>query len=186
MMDTGVKLKHSSPLFINWTKKSMENSLIPEVQIISDHFNAIRTLLRRGSQADVASSGLTAQQINLLRELSFRNGPTLRELCERMGLAHSTVSGIVDRLEQKQCVERRLDLEDRRYTRIYLSKQITDYINHLRPSQRASLLSGAIEHAQPEEREIIRKGLALLEALIEKELDQDQTVRASDFQTPER
>jgi MarR family transcriptional regulator, organic hydroperoxide resistance regulator len=140
----------------------MNDDLSSEVQIITDHLNAIRAILRRGSQADMSASGLTAPQVNLLRALSFLDGSTLKQLSERLHLAHSTISGMVDRLEQKKLVERQVDAQDKRYTRIYLGREVRDYLNHTMPSNRASLLVEALTKAQPAEREQILGGLETL------------------------
>jgi DNA-binding MarR family transcriptional regulator len=51
-----------------------------------------------------------------------------------MGLAHSTVSGIVDRLEHKKLVHRQLDLQDRRYIRICLNQAVREYMTYQSPS----------------------------------------------------
>jgi len=144
----------------------MNEKLVIEVQAITNYFNSIHAILRRGSQTDIAGSGLTAQQVNLLRILAFTDGLTLKQISERMSLAHSTVSGIVDRLEKKGIVERRLDAIDKRYTRIFLGKKILDYLNHVVPSQRANLLMGALEHATESERTLIIDGLTTLQRLL--------------------
>jgi len=86
--------------------------------------DAIRTMLKRSGLADIATSGLPPQQINLIKELTRQDGLTLNELSARMGLAHSTISGIVDRLEHKKLVHRRPDPQNRRYIRICLDQAV--------------------------------------------------------------
>jgi MarR family transcriptional regulator, organic hydroperoxide resistance regulator len=140
-----------------------------DAETITDHLNSIRALLRQGEQAKIGSIGLPAQQVALLRELSFLDGQPLKELSQRLGLAHSTVSGIVDRLEKKDLVERRPDPEDRRFTRIHLTNAVQQYLNNELRSKRASRLTAVLENTQPEERADILKGLALLRRLLEKE-----------------
>jgi DNA-binding MarR family transcriptional regulator len=144
----------------------MNEKIAVEVQLITDYFNSIHAILRRGTQTDIAGSGLTSQQVNLLRILAFSDGLTLKQISERMSLAHSTVSGIVDRLEKKDVVERRLDAIDKRFTRIFLGKKILDYLNHIMPSQRANLLMGAMELAKESERALIIDGLTTLQQLL--------------------
>ena len=83
--------------------------LAPRVQLIAASFNVIHAILRRGQQRDIAAIGLTGPQVSLLQTLAISDGLTLKQLSERLGLAHSTVSGIVDRLERKAMVSRRPD-----------------------------------------------------------------------------
>ncbi len=147
----------------------MDETLSDLVQTVTDHFYAIRSMIRRSGQADLAESGLTPQQGVLLKELSEQDGLTLNELCARMGLVHSTVSGIVDRLAKKALVERRTDSMDRRYVRIYLSQTVTEYMSYHAPSRRTNLLVGAVQSAQPAERQLIVDGLAALRRLMEEQ-----------------
>ncbi len=147
----------------------MDENLAQVVQSVTNDLNAIRSMIRRSGQADLASSGLTPQQGSLIEELTRQDGQTLNELCSRMGLAHSTVSGIVDRLAKKGLVERRADPKDRRYVRIHLNQMVGEYISYQLPSQRANLLVGAVQQAQPSERRIILDGLAALRRLMEKQ-----------------
>lgn len=143
---------------------------MPEIQEIVDHFNAIRAVIRRSGQADLASSGLTLQQANAIEVLSREDGLTLTQLSQRMALAHSTVSGIVDRLAKKNLLHRRSDSNDRRRARIYLDENVTAYINYHIPSRRTNWMVGALSHAAPAERQLIREGLATLHRLMEMEM----------------
>lgn len=64
------------------------------------------------------SSGLTVPQTLLMGIVFHHPGLTLTELSRLMGLANSTVSGIVDRLERDGLLERVPDLADRRIFRV--------------------------------------------------------------------
>ena len=149
----------------------MNEKILVEAQVITDYFNAIHGMLRRRTAVDIADSGLTAQQVNLLRILATTDGLTLKQISERMSLAHSTVSGIVDRLEQRKVVERRLDEKDKRFSHIYLGKEIQDYLKHIRPSQRSNLLVGALELANEAERQVIMEGMAVLHRLLSLKIE---------------
>ena len=142
--------------------------LAVRAQLIAASFNVIHAILRRGQRQDIAAIGLTGPQVSLLQTLAISDGLTLKQLSERMGLAHSTVSGIVDRLEQKALVSRRLDEDDKRCTRVFLGKQILDYLNHARPSHRADVVMRALELADEAERQQIVDGLTTLRRLLEQ------------------
>jgi len=156
----------------------MNKSLVKEAEVITDSFNEIHALLRRSSQRDIAGIGLTAPQVDLLRQLSLNDGLTLTQLSERLSLAHSTVSGIVDRLERKQLVERRPDQQDRRIRCIYLGQPVRAYLQHQVTSARANLLIGALQDAQPTDRAQIIAGLATLARLLRRRGEQNS---AKDF-----
>ena len=151
----------------------MNKSLVKEAEVITDSFNEIHALLRRSSQRDIAGIGLTAPQVDLLRQLSLNDGLTLTQLSERLSLAHSTVSGIVDRLERKQLIERRTDQQDRRIRCIYLGQPVRAYLQHHVSSARANLLIGALQRAQPTDRAQIIAGLATLARLLRRREEQN-------------
>jgi DNA-binding MarR family transcriptional regulator len=147
----------------------MEDQSEQEIREIIRYFNTIRAEIRRSAQADLASSGLTPQQARVLEELSNEDGLTITQLSQRMELAHSTVSGIVDRLEKKHLLQRRQEPRDRRYARIYLDRKVIEYLNYNLPSSRAGLLVGALRRAAPAKRALILAGMAELRRLIDEE-----------------
>ncbi len=53
-------------------------------------------------------------------------GLSLSELSRRMGLAHSTVSGIVTRLERRGLLRRTTRPDDRRFVAIELTQPVQD------------------------------------------------------------
>ena len=70
-------------------------------QEIEDHVRAVRQILRQPVEAEFARGNLTAPQRSVMQALFHGGGLSLKELSRRVGLAHSTVSGIVDRLEKR-------------------------------------------------------------------------------------
>src|SRR5271165_509333 len=103
-------------------------ALLHQAEAILRHMEAIRAILDSAEQQDIATSGLTLPQIAVLRQLVVADGLSLKELSERLGLAHSTVSGIVDRLERREFLHRRPDPQDKRFTRLYIDPRVTAYV----------------------------------------------------------
>lgn len=128
---------------------------------------ALYRLLRRPFDADAASSGLTVPQITVLEELANEDGLSLKELSRRLSLSHSTVSGIIDRLEKRELVQRTADEQDRRSSRIMLSPSVQAYIREAVPSRRLGPLLRALEEMSPEARRTILTGLRTLRELME-------------------
>jgi len=71
----------------------------------------------------VESLGLTAVQAMVLNFLREEDNVLSRELGERTGLDSATLTGILDRLEKMDLVERRRNQEDRRSISILLSEK---------------------------------------------------------------
>lgn len=85
---------------------------------------AIRTLVRRFSlaeRADVACCGMTVAQAATLEALTDSDGLRLGELGRRLGIAPSTLSRNLDRLEDREFVVRGPDPDDRRALRASLT-----------------------------------------------------------------
>src|SRR5689334_18601946 len=106
-----------------------DEALLHEAEAIAKYLRDIRSILTRSQDMDIAGMSLTAPQVVVIRELVTSPGMSLKELSKRVGLAHSTVSGIVDRLERDSLVYRQVDPEDKRITRIYVTQMVLDYTN---------------------------------------------------------
>ena len=86
-------------------------------------FNLSRAVRRIQNyyQRRLAPVGLTAPQFFVLNALWGQDGLNFRDLAERVGLDGSTLTGMIDRLEKNDLVERRPDVEDRRSVRLHLT-----------------------------------------------------------------
>jgi DNA-binding MarR family transcriptional regulator len=102
-----------------------------------------------------------------MRVLFHGGGLSLKELSRRVGLAHSTVSGIVDRLEQRGLVRRRPQPADGRASIIEVSKRVTDFMRERYPAMVADPMEAALRRAKPAERAAILQGLRTLRRIVE-------------------
>jgi DNA-binding MarR family transcriptional regulator len=93
-------------------------------------------------------------------------GLSLSALSTRMGLAHSTTSGIVDRLERLGLVRRVPRPDDRRFAIVQLADAVSAWVRDDLPSRKSAPLSAALRRATSEERTAIREGIATLERLL--------------------
>ena len=142
-----------------------ERRLVEDAQEIVAHLRTLRRDVLR-TAADIGRSGLTGPQISV-QALLVVNGPmTVGELGRDLGLSHSTVSGIVDRLEARGLVERTADSADRRYTRIAVTRAVERYMEEITSAPTARLVT-ALRAATPDERQQVRQGLALLRRLLD-------------------
>lgn len=127
----------------------------------------IRQELRRPVNEEFAKGGLTGPQRNIMQGLFHSDGQSLKELTAHVGLAHSTVSGIVDRLERRGLVERRTDSADRRHTRIVVSGVVRDFMQNKYPIIAADPLLKVFRRASEAQRESILSGIRTLRLLLE-------------------
>jgi DNA-binding MarR family transcriptional regulator len=136
-------------------------------QDIERDLRAIREIIRRPLEAEVARGNLTGPQQSVLRALVLSEGMSLKELSAQLGLAHSTVSGIVDRLQKRGLVERRADESDRRVTRIAVTQPVRVFVRETLPKLTIHPLVEALGRADVEQRRAIVKGLKTLRKMLE-------------------
>jgi DNA-binding MarR family transcriptional regulator len=143
-----------------------------EAAHIAAHLEAVRRVLQQSiwSEARRYPIPLTPPQLQALRVLvdHLRDtgaGLSLSELSHRLGLAHSTVSGIVTRLERRGLLDRTTRPDDRRFVTIELTQPVKEWLEHELPTSRLRPLVAAIGRATDQERATILDGLATLERL---------------------
>jgi DNA-binding MarR family transcriptional regulator len=127
---------------------------------------AIRGILRRPMDAEIARGHLTGPQQSAMATL-VRSGPmSLKELGRQLGLAHSTTSGIVDRLARRGMVRRQVDDADRRFTFIAVTPRVAQFVKRTMPELAVAPLLKAMRRAKPAEREAIMMGVKTLRRLL--------------------
>lgn len=114
----------------------------------------------------ICTYGITVPQLMLLREVYINPEISIRELSEKLGLAKSTVSGIVDRLERQGAVSRVRDENDRRVVKIKMepkSLAIRETLVAIKTNYLANLIKGLA----PQETDMIVDSLNKLNELME-------------------
>ncbi len=138
-----------------------------QVEQIERDLNGIRRALRKPLEAAVAKGKLTVPQTGVMQVVVRRRGISLKELSETVSLAHSTVSGIVDRLEKRGMIERRPDEADGRISRIHPTAVVSEFVREEIPALARGPLEAALERATEEERAEIGRALQRLKELLE-------------------
>jgi MarR family transcriptional regulator, organic hydroperoxide resistance regulator len=77
-------------------------------------------------------SGLTHQQIMVIKIIAHNKEVTISDLCEEMSLAKGTVSGIVQRLENMEYVEKTKHDGDKRNTYVKFSEKGLEFAKEFR------------------------------------------------------
>jgi DNA-binding MarR family transcriptional regulator len=90
--------------------------------------------MKRALDAKLVKHNLTATQYIVLARLWEEDGNSLTDLGERLYLDNPTLTGIVDRMERNELLQRRRDGDDRRVVNVYLTdkgKSLQKEIGHL-------------------------------------------------------
>jgi DNA-binding MarR family transcriptional regulator len=131
----------------------------------------IGQVLRRPLDAEYAKGQLTAPQRIVMQALFFSEGMSLKELCQRVSLSHSTVSGIIDRLQAKGMAARSIDSADRRLTRIAVTPVVRQFMQQEAPRLTAQPLIEALSRLSEQDRRAISRGLRLLRKALDPEAE---------------
>jgi MarR family transcriptional regulator, organic hydroperoxide resistance regulator len=134
---------------------------------IGEHLRVVQQILRRPVEAEFARGHLTGPQQLVMEVLVRSDGLSLKELSKRVSLSHSTVSGIVDRLEQRGFLKRKPSPDDRRFTVITPSKQVQEFLKKKLPMLTIHPLVEVLGKASLSEQEVILGGLRALRRLVE-------------------
>jgi DNA-binding MarR family transcriptional regulator/bacterioferritin (cytochrome b1) len=113
---------------------------------------------------------LTIVQFNALQHLHWyggESGMTIGELGEHLGLAHSTVSGLVDRLERDGWTIRRKYEKDRRQSRVQLTEKSQQLFRE-RVEHATDFWQQTIGQLTSEEQDELIRGLTHLRQIMEK------------------
>jgi DNA-binding MarR family transcriptional regulator len=136
-------------------------------QDLDAELRAIRDLIRRPLELEFAKGHLTApQQAAVAAILMAKGGLSLKQLSQQLGLAHSTTSGIVDRLEKGKFVVRKVDEADRRFTKIAVTEPVRKFVEETMPRLSIHPLAEALRRASPAQRDTVAAGLKTLRALL--------------------
>ncbi|MGA9673409.1 MAG: MarR family transcriptional regulator [Terracidiphilus sp.] len=129
---------------------------------------AIRQIMRRPLEAEVSKGDVTIPQQAVMQAVINSRGINLKDLSREVSLAHSTVSGIVDRLQKRGMLERRPDPVDGRIARVYPTEAVDAFIRDRIPMLSQGPLEGALKRATDHERAAIAKSLNRLRELLEE------------------
>ncbi|AQS58664.1 MarR family winged helix-turn-helix transcriptional regulator [Desulforamulus ferrireducens] len=148
----------------------MEPALIQQAEQLKDLIRTLNRKFRQYMMAQTTGCGLTVPQIHLMQELYQNPGITLGELSTRLGLAKSTVSGIVDRLEKQGKVIRKRNENDRRVVHIVLSPEETQLGESI-SLMRTNYLAGLMSSMDQEEIQGLIIGLTKINQLMIEQTD---------------
>lgn len=155
---------------MNAQKRQPSPNLVEQIQ---RDLGAIRRALRVPLESEIARGALTPPQMAIMQVVVSHEGTSLKELSRAVGLAHSTVSSIIDRLESKGLLERRADPTDGRITQIHSSTVVKKFVTERLPELTQSPLERALNRASRTEQTQICEALRRLRELL------DETTRQS-------
>lgn len=125
----------------------------------------VMKLLKTKMNKHLEDYGITVPQSMILRILGKSGKMKISDLSSKMSLSNSTVSGILDRLEKQEIVERTRSEEDRRIVYVSLSPKF-EKIHQNFHKQMEEYVKNMIGEGSPDEINTIIEGLSILKRLL--------------------
>ena len=147
------------------------NSGIQVVRILKQLKEGIKLHMHQGFR----DMNLTGPQGMLIGILAHEENIKISDLSEKLGLSNSTVSGIIDRLESQNLVERTRSSEDRRVVYVNVTENFRENF-HQRFNKMEEIFQNILSKATEEERNKIIIGMETLQKVIERSYS-DQNVQ---------
>ncbi|WP_051556302.1 MarR family winged helix-turn-helix transcriptional regulator [Alkalihalobacterium bogoriense] len=130
----------------------------------------IAQMIKQQGREILTQFPITPPQFVALQWLNEQGDMTIGELSNKMYLACSTTTDLIDRMEKNELVERVKDLQDRRVVRIHLLDKGKTIIEEV-IKKRQEYLHGVLVNFSVEEVEILEKNLDLLYNEMERSTD---------------
>jgi len=140
---------------INMVKHNQE-----DVAFIEKELRHISGIIKQKGRQILNSYTITPPQFVALQWLYEHGDMTIGELSNKMYLAFSTTTDLIDRMEKNELVQRVRDEQDRRVVRIHLLEEGERIIQEV-IEKRQQYLDEVLERFEPEQ-------VAILSTLLEK------------------
>jgi DNA-binding MarR family transcriptional regulator len=108
---------------INQQNTGKEVKLMELEQCINFILTKVQQSVQQSFKGELEPFGITPGQYMLLKCLWDENGATVKQLADRIQLDSSTITGILDRLENKGLTKRKPALNDRRALSVVLTSK---------------------------------------------------------------
>lgn len=131
------------------------------VAAIEKDLRYISGIIKQKGREILNNYGITPPQFVAMQWLFEEGDMTIGELSNKMYLAFSTTTDLIDRLEKNQLVKRTKDEKDRRVVRVHLLEEGVRIIDEV-IKKRQQYLAGLLVNFEPEEREELQQYLQKL------------------------
>lgn len=139
---------------------TLQEAFFPTMRELARTYQAFETF----DQSHIRQLGLTPSQFDVIATLGNTSGMTMNILAEKTLVTKGTLTGIVDRLEEKGLVRRSVPEGDRRCFTIILTEAGQQVFQETFPLHIA-YLKQRFDRLTPEQLEGIRQSLELLRSI---------------------
>ncbi|HHY35349.1 MAG TPA: winged helix-turn-helix transcriptional regulator [Firmicutes bacterium] len=139
-----------------------------QVKQIEELLRHVAFIIKKRGRDILSDFGITNPQFNALLVLDSHPDITMGELCERLYLACSTATDLIDRMEKNGLLERRRDPEDRRVIRLRTMPKAKEVIEQVIQARRRYVKS-ILTKLDEKDIETLARSLQQLHSLMTEE-----------------
>lgn len=139
---------------------------VEEIEALLRHVGAI---VRKRGRDILSHFDITPPQFDALLFLREHGELTMGELCQKMYLACSTATDLIDRMERNDLIERERDSEDRRVIRLKTKPKGLQIIEEVLKA-RKGYLSTVLAQVEDEDKDQLIRALGQIHRLMTKEV----------------
>ncbi|UCD83865.1 MAG: MarR family transcriptional regulator [Deltaproteobacteria bacterium] len=160
-MDDPNKTVDNSKVEIGNEKVSLEMQIIDSLRRVLQAIDIYSVWLRR-------NYGLNASQLSCLQELADSGPLSISQLSKKVILSASTLTSVVDKLEEKELLMRVRNLPDRRVIQLQLTDSGREAVRNAPKTVLMKIMEG-LSHFPVEAKDEINRSLTRLISVIESE-----------------
>ena len=127
-------------------------------------------IIRKKGRKILNDFNITGPQFIALQWLLGNGNLTIGELSQKMKLACSTITDLIDRMEKNELVKRVKDKKDKRVVRIKVQEKGHDLVQKVL-DQRRLYLADKLKHFKEEDKDFLMKSLESLYVAMDREED---------------
>jgi len=144
------------------------DEVVDSVTKIERLLRHVAFIIKKRGRDILVDFGITTPQFGALLALREQPNMTMGELCEKLFLACSTATDLIDRMEKNGFLERNRDEQDRRVIRLVISEKGHQVIKEVIEARRRYVAS-MLEKLDPDETEQLGTSLEKLHSLMVQE-----------------
>lgn len=150
----------------------MENNMnvseyVAELEWLLRHVSAV---IRKRGREILADFNITPPQLTALQVLQRNGNITIGELGEKMYLAYSTATDLIDRMERNELVQRIRDSNDRRVVRLQILPKGEILVDEV-IARRKQYLAGILSEVNEEDRIHLVESLKRLDEIMKADVE---------------
>jgi DNA-binding MarR family transcriptional regulator len=139
------------------------------VDSIEEYLRKVDYIIRKKGRVILSDFNITVPQFTALQILINNGDMTISELSQKMDLACSTITDLIDRMEKTNLVRRRKDEQDKRVVRVEVLQEGHDILARVL-EKRIEFLSEKLKGVTEEDKRTLRTALENLYMEMKEEI----------------